>query len=187
MDTLIQQYIKNDMTVSSEIALGLDEIMNKSAINKRSELVNFLFLEGRRSLQEQHLSDARYCVSFLVSLLHDSNKRMFPRIQWDDITISKELIEFMDFGINMSERMFKIETIKLIGIQVIFSFAVFLLLLFGARMDLALAISTSSLLFLIDLFVILYIRNKKAKNIADLSISKGVKGQLHKFVQSLMN
>ena len=83
--------------------------------------------------------------------------------------------------------MFKIETIKLIGIQVIFSFAVFLLLLFGARMALALAISTSSLLFLIDLFVILYIRNKKAKNIADLSISKGVKGQLHKFVQSLMN
>lgn len=179
MEKLMKDYIESTHGVDEQLVKGLDDLKQ---VNKRSDLVHYLFLRGISAKENKNMSEVRYCTSNILQLTQDSNKRLYKNMQWDIPQITKEHIQFLEYGLGLSERMYKFETYKLIAFHFVVSILIFLVSYGIFKVDLSRALSYAFIFLVIDVVLLLIVRNKKANQIVKQSLEKKVKYPIIKYM-----
>lgn len=171
VNEIMKKYINNNKVIDDNIRKSLEQIED---IDNRSDYFNYLYLWGQDAREQHRKGEVRFCVSNMIQVMRDQNQRLYRNMEWDSIIPTQEHLEFMEYGMQLSERLYKMETYKLIFLNIIMSSVIVGITLLFFNMELERAVTIGSVFFIIDAIILVFVRKHRTQDIVRTNLSKNV-------------
>lgn len=181
VNQLMKKFVENGQILNEEITNELNQLILHKDVQKRSEFIDALFLYSHSVVDEKRMYDLRYSVSNIYQATQDVNKKLYKGLKWDLFIPNKELIHLLDYGISVSERLYKLQTYKLVFYNFLIAVVIFTFLMVF-KLPFEKALLNASIFFIIDIGLLVFIRSKNMKNMSRLEVDKGVSKEILEFV-----
>lgn len=175
VDQLMMNYLRNGKAINESLKKEMDETKE---LNSRSDYFNYLFLYGQDARLNNRKREIRYCVSNMIQLMQDQNKSLYIKLQWDRVVPTQEHIEFLDYGMQLSDRLFTMETYKAITLNFVMTLAIIAITWLVFKKELSYALSIGSVFFILDAILLIIVRKKKTHEIVSRNINKSISVKL---------